>query len=287
MKKIFYSFMVFALMLIPMSVFAIDYQGSIGISFKYDEKKVSNVNFSLYQIATYDNEGNIQVSDGFEKYSEKIKNYNDETISTLTKDLSSYVTTNNIVSYAEKKNTDSLLIFDKLDKGIYLVIGNDLETDEGVYIPQTVLVAIPTIVNGEVSDSVIIEPKCDFRHWIDVDVRLEWNDENNPKRPKEVVVQLVKDGEVVDEVTLSEENNWEYHWEDLVEGDYDVVQKLPDGYTEKITKDGNHFTIVDKFTKKEILPATGQLWLPVILLISGGIVLIFISLFMKKRVNKN
>lgn len=274
------------LMLIPIPVFSLNYRGSIGIAFKYDENIVSNVNFSLYQLATYDNENKLQIADEFEIYSEDIKNYDDSNISDLTKDLSSYITENNIESYAKKKNGNELLMFENLNNGIYLVIGEALETDEGVYIPQPVLVTIPTIIDGEEKDNIIIEPKCDFRHWIDVSVELKWDDQNNPKRPKEIVIQLVKNGEVVDEATLNEENNWEHHWNHIIEDDYEVVQKkVPNGYTGSITKDGDHFTVID-FYRKEVLPDTGQLWLPVIILISGGVILIIVSLFLKKKEQK-
>ena len=42
-----------------------------------------------------------------------------------------------------------------------------------------------------------------------------WKDDIPQSRPKEIVIQLLKDGVIYDTVTLNAVNNWRYTWEKL------------------------------------------------------------------------
>ncbi|MBQ7871799.1 MAG: Cna B-type domain-containing protein [Oscillospiraceae bacterium] len=63
-------------------------------------------------------------------------------------------------------------------------------------------------------------------------VHKVWADNNDPDRPERIRVQLLRDGEVYDEVELSEENQWTYTWDQLVETyEWTVVEaEVPAGY---------------------------------------------------------
>ena len=52
---------------------------------------------------------------------------------------------------------------------------------------------------------------------VEVNVQKVWEDENNAEgfRPDEVIVNLLANGKVIDTVTLSEDNEWEYSWTKL------------------------------------------------------------------------
>ena len=72
-------------------------------------------------------------------------------------------------------------------------------------------------------------------------VHKVWADNNDPNRPERISVQLLRDGEVYDEVELSEENQWTYTWDKLVETyEWTVVEtEVPEGYEVSYeTKDG-------------------------------------------------
>jgi hypothetical protein len=68
------------------------------------------------------------------------------------------------------------------------------------------------------------------------------------KRESEIVVQLLKDGEVYDEAKLNSGNNWRYTWDSLSsKADWSVVEKdVPSGYVVSVDRDGNAFVITNK-----------------------------------------
>lgn len=77
-------------------------------------------------------------------------------------------------------------------------------------------------------------------------VRKVWVDDGKD-RPDSVTVQLLRDGEVQEEVELSQSNNWAYTWELLDDGyNWSVVEKdVPDGYEAAYTTSGNITTITN------------------------------------------
>ncbi len=97
---------------------------------------------------------------------------------------------------------------------------------------------------------------------IDVEGIKTWDDadDKDGKRPESITVVLYADGEVIDSVEVSADDNWEYNFENLpkyAEGDvitYTVAEeKVPEGYTAVIegsATDG--FTITNSHTPETI-----------------------------------
>lgn len=122
-----------------------------------------------------------------------------------------------------------------------------------------------------------------------------WNDNGDAaSRPKEIVVQLLRDGEVYETVTLNESNNWRWAWVDL-SGQYRwwVTEQVPDGYTVEISQEGITFVVTntpeipdtpDEPEKPDEphLPQTGQLWWPVPTLAMAGLFLIAAGLLRRR-----
>lgn len=91
----------------------------------------------------------------------------------------------------------------------------------------------------------------------------KWKDSNNKyeKRPTEIVVQLLKDGEVYKTAVLNEENGWTYTWSYLNRlSKWSIAEEVvPDGYTVSISQDGGTYTITntykdEKDDEPEIVP---------------------------------
>lgn len=85
-----------------------------------------------------------------------------------------------------------------------------------------------------------------------ITVRKVWDDNGDPSRPQSVTVHLLRDGEKFATQVLSERNQWTYTWDllDDLNEDYEgytwtVEEEVPTGYTSKITRDGNTFTITN------------------------------------------
>ena len=291
MKKIFISLICLFMMFLapPTLVFADNNYGSIAVSFEYNEEYVEGVKFNLYQVATYDEEKNLILNEKFKNYSLVAADLEDENLESLIEKLSLYVDSEKIEEDESKVSIKTgLFSFTDLENGVYLIVGENLETDEGVFIAQPILVKIPTIINEEEIHGVIVNPKCDFRKWIEeLKVIKKWDDKNNPNRPKEIVIELLKEGKLYDEVLLNEENNWSYTWEHLISYDYKVVEKdVPKGYSSSIDYNDYTFVVTNTYKRETgLLPATGQQWMAVFILLIGGSLLIICGL--KKKEKKN
>ena len=98
---------------------------------------------------------------------------------------------------------------------------------------------------------------------VDVTVKKEWKLDDGGTRPDSVTVELLKDGEVDQTVTLNEANGWSYIWSGL-SADYTwTVQEVnvPEGFTSTITQAGNVFVITndDKPEEPGLDPSTVDL----------------------------
>jgi len=114
------------------------------------------------------------------------------------------------------------------------------------------------------------------KEWVDIESK------ENP-RPKSVTVELRKDGEGVERVTLNAGNRWT-HTFDLLDADYEwtvAEVNVPSGYRASYKVNGEMVTI----TNTSVLIQTGQLNWPIVVLggIGGMLVLIGIVLVLKKR----
>lgn len=292
MKKILMNFIIFVITILPISVFAIENEGAITVSLKYDEKPINGAEFTLYKIASYDKD-KLSNTSNFKNYELNFEDITDENTNTIIEDLLKYIDKNDIKSEnSMKTQSNGKLTFRDLEDGMYLVVGNNLDSEDGksVYISQPSLVTIPTKIEDEESYGVMIEPKCDYRDYIDnLKVIKKWDDDNNPDRPKEVTIQLLKDGKLFDEIVLNDENNWQYSWKHLISYDYEVKEEnVPKGYTVSIEKKDYVFNITNSMQKiKSSLPNTGQYWIPAICLLTIGILLLIIGYKTKKDEKKD
>lgn len=102
-----------------------------------------------------------------------------------------------------------------------------------------------------------------------VSVQKVWDDDNNRDglRPKKVAVELLADGEPVEEYDgLNPSVNWSHTFTDLdkykngTEIQYTVREKSVDGYTATYKNDGNKWTITNKYTPEKISLTINKKW---------------------------
>lgn len=144
-----------------------------------------------------------------------------------------------------------------------------------------------------------------------------WNDGGHEnERPHEVVVQLLCDGVVYDTQKLNKDNNWGYEWNDLDGSrDWSLTEVETGGYRITIEKNGVTFLVTNTYDQSlatpeppkpertpkpehtpkpkrtpkprptmnpHVLPQTGQVWWPVPLLLSAGVLLIVLGLIRRR-----
>ena len=102
-----------------------------------------------------------------------------------------------------------------------------------------------------------------------VSVQKVWDDDNDRDglRPKKVAVELLADGELVEEYDgLNPSVNWSHTFTDLdkykngTEIQYTVREKSVDGYTATYKNDGNKWTITNKYTPEKISLTVNKKW---------------------------
>ena len=158
-------------------------------------------------------------------------------------------------------------------------------------------------VNAKFDSSQIPDNPDD--NTIDRKVLKVWADDGHEKdRPKEAIVQLLRDGKVYDTVTLNAANNWRYTWTALNDRyTWTIVEKELEGYTVEVTREGITFVVTNTYNEeipdeptptapttpdkpttptKPTLPQTGQLWWPVPVLIAAGLLFVVIGLVRRR-----
>ena len=111
-----------------------------------------------------------------------------------------------------------------------------------------------------------------------VEVEKVWDDRGHESsRPKEIEIQLLRDGQVSDTAVLNDSSDWACSWSDLERGrDWSVKEKnVPAGYRAVIRQDGGRFTVTNVYSATPgapSLPQTGQLWWPIPVFVSVGLV---------------
>ena len=154
-------------------------------------------------------------------------------------------------------DTDSTgeLLFTNLEPGLYLVWGDTLKVDENgeewQYTPQAMLIPFP-YPDGDGGWSKNVEIKVKYERkssytldYVDITVRKVWD--GNVEHPAYIVAEIIRNGTVIGNAVLNEENNWQFTWTDLeAEFDWQVLEEsVPDGYTVSINQDGYLFTITN------------------------------------------
>ena len=287
------------LLLLPGRAAAAD--TSLTLSFQPGGNPAAGVEFRVYRVADWDGKGGFDWLDSLEKY-----NINWDDLENLAATLAPYAKDLQPVQTG-KTGQDGKVTFSNLGTGVFLVMGDRYVVGQYTYTPKPVLISLPSEGKNHVSANVKYEEDSNSPGGSEttVEVQKVWVDKDHQdQRPKEVVVQLLKDGKVYDTVTLNADNNWRHTWTGLSkDAVWQVVeQSVPDGYTVSISKDGIIITIINTYTtpdqpdnpdnpdnpnnpgnpsnpgssggssgsKKPALPQTGQLWWPVPVLAVGG-----------------
>ncbi len=298
------------LLVLPLQALAagrIDLTRGCGLTISYQDGTVplAGAYFALYRVADVDETGELTITEDYAEYnvSVDIRGENDEAWRTLASTLEGY-TLGGGVKPTDSGTTDvnGQLTFptgeNQLLPGLYLVLGSRHRQGGMMYDAQPFLVLLPAL-DMDANDwnyDVTVTPKHESRpepnDTVDHKVLKVWKDDGHEEeRPREITIQLLRDGQVYDTVTLSAENNWRYTWEDLDDGyRWTAVEETPEGYTVELTRESTTFVVTNTWDQPDTppatpstpdgpsLPQTGQLWWPVPLLLCVGLLFIVVGL---------
>ncbi len=276
-------------------VFAVE-TGSITVLFRHEEQPVADASFALYKAAEWKESG-YALADPFSSYSVRTPDDpSSEEWKTLASTLAAYADRDGIEPLTTvKTDANGELTFAGLETGLYLVIGEMVQSGDLLLFPQPMLVTVPfRKADGTDDLNVVVEPKYDTHETSEMTItrralKIWRNDGDGEDRPPEIVVQLLCDGVLWDEEVLRADNNWSCSWEDLEAAHtWRLTEKqVPEDYTVGIIQQGVTFTVTNTNdappppTSDVPPPQTGLLWWPVPVLfalgaiaVGGGILLL-------------
>ena len=276
----------------------------------WDQKSIPGMEYKLYLVSTFDENGKLTPSAEFRTYAQKldIKGKNDEAWHTLAQELDDAFIAGKISAQpadAVTSNENGITKFPSrgktLVKGLYLVLSTCVEYDGFVYVTSPFFVSLPWAdtdgQNWDYDVDMQIAPKIARKPLReDLKVIKIWDDKgNNTKRPKTITIRLKRDGVEYDVITLPQNNRWEYTWKDLeTKYHWTVTEDKVEGYKDpSITREGNTFKVVNTVKPgptpppTPTLPQTGQLWWPVPILISIGLLLMVLGVIRRKEAMYN
>ena len=191
---------------------------SLNVSYVDGKTYLSGAQFDIYLVATVDKCGELTTTETFSLFNVDIRGKNDEAWNKVASTLDGYILRDKIApTDSAKTNAQGLAAFpstqEHLTPGLYLVKGQRHKQDGTIYEAATFMVMVPGIdmeANAWIYDVTVnakfisypeqvVDPDATTRKVLKV-----WKDSGHEQsRPKKVVVQLIRDSEIVDTVTLT------------------------------------------------------------------------------------
>lgn len=227
------------------------YPCSLTLSYTKNGNAFPNLEIEIYRVAELRADGEYMLVEPFSGYPIKIHGISSQQEWRDTaQTVRNYAAANQIAPYqSQKTDHEGRVCFTGLETGLYMVKGTSAKENGKVFVFHDFMIYLPTYMEGDYDYDVEANPKhTEHIHHSRYTVVKLWADSGaNDQRPESVCVDIVKDGEIWESVTLSGENNWSYSWDVPQEGgDWSVMERdVPDGYEVSITSNGNTFTITN------------------------------------------
>ena len=281
-------FFIIPCLVIFSSAFPIDMDREV--SLEISDVPFNDIKFFAYRVASFDENSFLTLDDDFASIDVDVNGVLE--YSTLSDMLYKKVLADGIVA-------DSVVLSDEegvalfggsnLEKGLYLITSERFAMDGKVYSMSPFMVTLPYKYDGGTAYTVFASAKFDALPEVDLyTVSKVWDDEGaESRRPDKIDIVLYCDGEVYDEISLPHKGAWRYEWCDLPsEHTWWVEEKTIADYESTVEQNGTSFVIKNKYTgdiPEEDVPATGQLWWPVPVLICAGLLLISVGVIRRTK----
>lgn len=199
--------------------------------------------------------------------------------SSITSKLDTYIQSNSVSALKAVTDAKGKAVFSNLPVGLYFV--KQMNAVAGYAPCRPFIVTVPYKKGNSYIYSVDASPKTDIARLTDITIKKVWNTDESTKIADKVTIQLLRDGAVIETVTLSKSNGWKVTVSDMPESDaYSVVEiNVPNGFTPTYSHNGYEFTV----TNTASLIETGQLVWPVPILAMAGILFITLGYVALRR----
>lgn len=289
--------LILSVLAVPAGAEPLDLQrkGTMTLHYRQDGTGFQDLEIAVYRVARANADGSFSLTYPYSALPVRIygiKSQEEWNVAATT--LKSFILADNVApTRTGKTDGAGTVVFDELQTGLYLVMGTTAENDNGIYEFNTFLIYVPTPnQNGTFTYSVEAAPKCTgYTRKTEYTVVKLWKDAGyTSSRPREVTVEIYKDGVQQESVVLNKDNGWTYTWhvpEDQ-DGVWTVTEKnVPDKYTVTIAEGQGTFTVTN--TRKadpSSPPKTGDmfpLWPAVITMCISGSLLILLGVYIMRK----
>lgn len=272
------------------------------IHYGYDGVPIPEARFHLFLVGDVAADGTLLLSGEFRDYPVLINGQSASSLQLAANTLYAYAQRDQISPIqVAATNQSGRTAFSSLSRGLYLVAAQPCNIDGILYQTQPQLIAV--------TDDLIMEAKCEAQEEPTqpqtISVLKKWADTGyESKRPESVSVSLVRDGEVLETVTLNAQNNWRHTWTDLEPGwEWAVAEDCPDQFAVTLQREGDTFVLTNTRTvfpqdpppptvpqtgsHAPAIPQTGLVWWPVLALLAAGILLIVAGVKLRRKERKD
>lgn len=306
--------LVLLLAIVPLPAGAIDLidlskKGSLKVTFCYDTKPLEGAEFRIYRVAGTDEFCTLEALGPFAEWTSHVdlNNMDQPGWKDLAVKLAADVRANSLEPYRTgKTDAEGMVQFSDLELGLYLVFSAPHTQDHGAFEHLPVLIMVPyrnqnpeagDIDTWQYQDISLNGKPVEAKNALKV-IKI-WDDNHNAahKRPEKLIVYLLKNGVAQPDKTieLPVDGKWEYVWENLEYGpvwtvreDTTDLKKVPYECGDPVRDDkGTEYiiwTITNRYTPppEPQLPQTGQLWWPVPVLLSVGMLCILVGMLRRR-----
>lgn len=277
MKKIIFILIIFVMFIGNIkadNIVDLNKKGSISINLK-GENNIVGAEIQIIQIGKVNIINNNLVFEYIDELNDCNYKLSDENIKNIE------VCIQNKKLNVTTKITDSngKVLFDNLNLGVYYI--KQTNKIKNFFQIDPILIMLPKEINNSFEYNIDASPKIEILDLTDIKIKKIWNTDKKDKILNHVTIELYKDKEKIETVTLNEENNWEIVIEGLPKSDsYSVKEiNLPKGYT--VTYNLNEYTFT--VTNTPSLVDTGQITYVYNIILFIGIMLIIVGIILKRR----
>ena len=257
---------------------------SLSVVVADDAGAVPGTELALYRIGDMTDAARLSLSGDFANYPVSIDDLDASGWRAAAQTLAAYAARDGIEPLAEgTSDASGWVAFGDLAVGLYLIAAAPLDDGTYTYEFEPAIVTMPlsdeTAPGGWAYDA---EAVLKFERTLiptdEVQVQKVWDDADSAERPGSVVVQLLCDGAVYEEATLTGETGWRHAWSGLETGhEWAVVEKdVPSGYEVSISREGALTVVTNALEGEptpEPAPETGEApsYAPVVALAGAAI----------------
>ena len=211
---------------------------------------IKGMRWEAFRIGSFDGE-KITIEGEFAKYPVYIDEISASAFADAASTLRDYAFSFKIKSDGSgTSKNDGSVTFRNLENGVYLVAARLMVKGEVSYYPTPALVVVDYEINPEnviypkISTAVIMAGQSEY-----YELKKIWeNSENLPYKPTEIVVDLYRDFEFFRTVTLTEENDWFYSWENSYVAEWSIIERrIPEGCCVIYRNDGRRYVMVNTY----------------------------------------